>query len=131
MGRWSQIRHDTGNCGLSVTRVTPRRGGFWLGCTDKARSWATVMDLFSRARGLLAGRMPLPAAEPLRKLGKSYHAVTIEPGPRCCTLARSISDKRFLSTNAPPLPLKSCSRADCTCRYVHYADRRLGPRRAA
>ena len=88
------------------------------------------MDLFSKARGLLAGRMSLPAAEPLRKLGKSYHAVAIEPGPRCCTLARSISDKRFLSTNAPPLPLKSCSRADCTCRYVHYADRRLGLRRA-
>jgi hypothetical protein len=38
--------------------------------------------------------------------------------------------QRFLSREAPQLPLKDCASASCTCRYQHHEDRRRGPRRA-
>jgi hypothetical protein len=38
--------------------------------------------------------------------------------------------QRFLSREAPQLPLKACDREDCTCRYEHHQDRRKGFRRA-
>jgi hypothetical protein len=37
---------------------------------------------------------------------------------------------RYLSREAPPLPLKDCTSPECTCRYEHHEDRRKGPRRA-
>lgn len=38
--------------------------------------------------------------------------------------------RRFLSRQAPTLPLKACDQARCKCRYAHHEDRRRGPRRA-
>lgn len=32
--------------------------------------------------------------------------------------------KRFLSGDAPRLPLPSCGAPTCNCRYVHHGDRR-------
>jgi hypothetical protein len=37
---------------------------------------------------------------------------------------------RFLSREAPALPLKNCVNDECTCHYAHHDDRRIGPRRA-
>jgi hypothetical protein len=39
-------------------------------------------------------------------------------------------DQRFLSRDAPPLPLQGCGTPQCECRYGHYDDRRKGNRRA-
>jgi hypothetical protein len=87
----------------------------------------------SKARGLLGRSVadaPKPGAEaPARKI-TTYHAVTIVPGPRCCAHARALQGQRFLSKEAPALPLRGCNSADCTCRYEHYDDRRARPRRA-
>ena len=69
--------------------------------------------------------LPAPKKPPA-----SWHAVTIVAGPRCCEAARKVEGKRFLSKEAPSLPLKDCGRADCRCRYQHHDDRRKGPRRA-
>lgn len=60
-----------------------------------------------------------------------YHAVAIVPGQKACAAARTNAEVRFLSADAPPLPLKNCSAASCTCRYQHFKDRRGEPRRAA
>jgi hypothetical protein len=60
----------------------------------------------------------------------SYHAVAIATGVRCCTGAEELKDQRFLSREAPKLPLASCDVLKCECRYTHYDDRRRGPRRA-
>jgi len=60
----------------------------------------------------------------------AYHAVAIMPGHRCCAAAQDLRGQRFLSREAPPLPLKECDRADCSCRYEHFDDRRAKPRRA-
>jgi hypothetical protein len=91
----------------------------------------------TRAKGLfgLPNDPPSAAAKPVapvvaKKPSMAFHAVSVAPGTRCCAPAKKIEGKRFLSTQAPVLPLKDCTRPDCTCRYVHHEDRRFGPRRA-
>ena len=60
----------------------------------------------------------------------SHHAVTIVPGAKACAAARKLEDKRFLSREAPKLPLRACDCPNCDCHYAHHDDRRTGPRRA-
>lgn len=60
-----------------------------------------------------------------------YHAVSIQSPLNSCNAAREFEGQRFLSSEAPPLPLKGCRLATCTCRYAHHDDRRAGPRRAS
>ena len=89
-------------------------------------------SLFARARGLLG--LPEPSAAPVQPVAKkkaaTHHAVSIATGPRCCAPARELRGQRFLSREAPQLPLKGCDRSDCTCRYEHHQDRRKNLRRA-
>jgi hypothetical protein len=59
-----------------------------------------------------------------------WHAVGISSGPACCRAALSLKNNRYLSHEAPQLPLAGCTQAKtCLCRYKHYSDRRRGPRR--
>ena len=72
--------------------------------------------------------------EPVAKLrvGNPYHAVSIAPGAKACESARVLKDKRFLSSEAPSLPLADCTAQACECRYRHHPDRRSDePRREA
>ncbi len=55
-----------------------------------------------------------------------YRAVSIRAGEDCCEAARQFGKMRFLCARAPRLPVPECTAATCTCRYVHYADRRSG-----
>lgn len=88
-------------------------------------------DVLKRAKSLLGlGREPEPAAVPAKKPVQTHHAVTIVPGPRACSEVRKLVGQRYLSREAPRLPLRDCDRADCSCRYEHHEDRRRGPRRA-
>lgn len=90
-----------------------------------------MASIISRARRLFVRDEPkrtLTKATP-KPLAK-YHAVSIEPGHNCCHSARVLQGKRFLSREAPTLPLKNCGNAECTCHYLHHEDRRAGPRRA-
>jgi len=89
-------------------------------------------DFFKKAKSLFGREAePKPAPAPAKKKPPNrYHAVSIMPGPRCCAAARDLIEQRFLSPQAPPLPLKGCDRATCECRYEHHPDRRKGPRRA-
>ena len=59
-----------------------------------------------------------------RRVTNPYHAVTVVPGLECCQAARVLQGHRFLSTEAPALPLKGCDRSSCGCRYNHHNDRR-------
>jgi len=56
-----------------------------------------------------------------------YHAVSIQPGSEACRAARELKGRRFLSSEAPTLPLADCTLVDCQCHFVHHADR-LAPR---
>jgi hypothetical protein len=59
-----------------------------------------------------------------------WHAVSVLTGPDSCGPARSLGAVRFLSTEAPRLPLSQCpTPALCRCGYKHYDDRRLQARR--
>ena len=59
-----------------------------------------------------------------------WHAVGIGTGVSCCKAAVFLRETRFLSTQAPPLPLQGCTQPrSCRCKYKHYSDRRSGPRR--
>lgn len=60
---------------------------------------------------------------------RSYHAVEIRPSAQACSAVRSFRNKRFLSRDAPPIPLPSCTSPECDCVYVHYDDRRSRQRR--
>lgn len=61
---------------------------------------------------------------------KTFHAVSIEPGHHACAAANFLRGKRFLSSEAPPLPLRQCVCPQCECRYLHFEDRRGRTRRA-
>jgi len=60
--------------------------------------------------------------------GDPFHAVSIQPAEGSCAQVEAIKVQRFLSEEAPSLPLLGCASADCNCRYVHHADRRSGAR---
>ena len=60
-----------------------------------------------------------------------WSAVAISPGSSSCEAASALKGKRFLSAEAPRLPLTECTAQDtCRCVYRKYPDRRAGPRRA-
>jgi hypothetical protein len=61
-----------------------------------------------------------------------WHAVAIKPKGQCCDAVQAHRSARYLSNDAPRLPLTECSTSDtCTCIYKHHADRRAQPRREA
>lgn len=59
-----------------------------------------------------------------RRVVNPYHAVSIEPGSKCCQDARKLEGYRFLAVAAPKLPLGGCGAARCECHYLHHNDRR-------
>lgn len=59
-----------------------------------------------------------------------FHAVGISPGACACKAALAMMGERFLSAEAPTLPLAACDSAQkCTCRHQHFEDRRHLQRR--
>jgi hypothetical protein len=59
-----------------------------------------------------------------------WSAVSIVPGNNGCEAALALKGRRFLSSEAPRIPLPECTLAQgCRCVYRKYADRRAGPRR--
>jgi hypothetical protein len=72
------------------------------------------------------------SAEPRRQwISNPWHAVGIIPCLEACSAAQAVRSVRFLSQEAPVLPLKGCTTAKCACRYRHFQDRRGSPRRDA
>ena len=54
-----------------------------------------------------------------------YRAVSIHHPAGCCRSALALDGKRFLSTNAPKLPLANCTSPGlCQCEYRTLNDRR-------
>jgi hypothetical protein len=99
--------------------------------------------MIRKASGLLASVLPkhigarAGSATVARNLQnapkrKGWHAVSIDAKPLSCAAALELRKTRYLSKDAPTLPLKECSnRAACRCTYKHHEDRRAKPRRAA
>ena len=69
-------------------------------------------------------------AAPVSRVRKDWHAVSILPKGACCEAALALRGSRFLSGDAPRLPLAQCTTPkSCSCAYKHHADRRGQPRR--
>lgn len=88
-----------------------------------------MSDLFKRTKALFGHSEPEAKPAPAKKPINPWHAVSIAPGPGACKAASELVGQRFLSREAPPLPLGTCDKAACTCRYEHHENRRKGPRR--
>ena len=58
-----------------------------------------------------------------------WHCVRIRPGLICCDKARQLSERLYLTGEAPPLPLPECGEMNCSCHYLHFGDRRALPER--
>ena len=69
-------------------------------------------------------QQPPPASSP-RQAPQAVALVLRVQNPACaCDNARKFADKTFLVADAPKLPFKDCTRADCLCRYERVAERR-------
>ena len=54
----------------------------------------------------------------------AFHAVSIKFPEQACAAAKAIAGQRFLSTQAPNLPLPECNASKCNCHFSHHKDRR-------
>jgi hypothetical protein len=87
-------------------------------------SAVTVWWLWPRAK---TQRRPPP--QPSRN-SHTYHCVSIRYRSDACEEVRKLRDYRFLSNEAPALPLPDCRTEQCRCQYVHHDDRRMDDRRS-
>lgn len=69
-------------------------------------------------------------AKPTRKPASKWHGVTIVLQTSSCAAAAMCRNTRYLSREAPRLPMSSCPHPElCECTYKHFEDRRTGTRR--
>jgi len=72
---------------------------------------------------------PAPASrqsDKPRHARNTFHAVSVQHAVKACDGARRLQSMRYLSRDAPQLPLAECKAARCECRYIHHEDRRCG-----
>lgn len=64
-------------------------------------------------------------------VNKLFHGVAVRPrSEACCQAVKSLGTQRFLSEDAPLLPLADCSNPQgCRCVYEHFDERRDNLRR--
>lgn len=67
-----------------------------------------------------------PYLQQERRRNSPYHAVSVTAGHPSCEAARQLGTLRFLTGQAPSLPLPGCDVHPCECTYSHYSDRRTG-----
>lgn len=85
---------------------------------------------FSILSTLMANLRKKDSQEPVRTQPSRYQAIAIFRGTVCCSIARRFSEHRFLTREAPTLPLNGCTMPQrCECRYLKFKDRRGDSRR--
>ncbi|WP_394205067.1 hypothetical protein [Shewanella waksmanii] len=53
-----------------------------------------------------------------------HHAVAVVMADDACKAVQQIQGTRYLSADAPTIPLPNCDSSNCQCHYQHYEDRR-------
>ncbi|MGI9331144.1 MAG: hypothetical protein ACR2QB_10565 [Gammaproteobacteria bacterium] len=71
------------------------------------------------------GPLVITRNEPSKK-AKRYYGVYVQIDNNPCEAVRAISEDRYLSTEAPRLPLANCNREKCRCMLQPTNDRRAG-----
>jgi len=85
---------------------------------------AVVLIWFYLKRSKVQSSSTKKSASTASKGEVKFRAVSIQTGPRACTAAKYLKGKRFISAQAPELPLSRCDISDCKCKYVYHKDRR-------
>ena len=57
---------------------------------------------------------------------RDYPAVSIRAAQNGCQAVKLTNGVRYLSTEAPILPLPGCTNEKCHCTYAHHTERRTG-----
>jgi hypothetical protein len=80
---------------------------------------------------LIETKFPAKKSAPTRerRAPQRWHAVGITGTSKACAAALACKGKRYLSGDAPHLPLAECDAARCECKYRHFEDRRGASRR--
>src|SRR5215217_1713643 len=73
--------------------------------------------------------VPTRPARPPPKAGGRFGGVEIRTRSAACRAAHALEGTRFLSKNAPTLPLPDCTAAQCSCTFSKLTDRRTEGRR--
>ncbi|KAA1188960.1 hypothetical protein F0M18_17305 [Pseudohalioglobus sediminis] len=97
--------------------------------TEKSRKPAGAGALDSRSNSKTRAKGKRHQRKDADTQTEPYHCVTLVGD---CPALKSYKNKRFLASNAPPLPVPDCTAARCNCHYTHHSDRRKpkGDRRA-
>jgi len=78
-------------------------------------------------RFLRPGKKPAPkpivSGRPTRR-PRHYYGVVFRPGPTACRFANALREQRFLSEEAPRLPISGCDSSRCECLLIPTDDRR-------
>jgi len=61
---------------------------------------------------------------PHKKNTSNYHGVTVHECSTACQTVKKLHGKRFLAREVSGLPIYGCTSKNCTCTYIHHADRR-------
>jgi hypothetical protein len=70
------------------------------------------------------------AVKPAANGNGAYRAISVVPGGKCCSAAKSIAGRRYLSREAPRLPLELCTMSTgCSCKFKKGLERRGSDRR--
>lgn len=78
--------------------------------------------LFLRPRNKPAPK-PIVSRRPAKR-PRHYYGVVFRPGPASCRFANALRDQRFLSEEAPRLPIAGCDAGRCECLLIPTDDRR-------
>jgi len=79
-----------------------------------------------RSQPSVAARKPEAQSKPV---APRYDAVEIDARYAACEAAVALRGRRFLSKEAPALPLRECNAEQCSCVFVKHSDRRADERR--
>jgi hypothetical protein len=75
-------------------------------------------------------RAPRPSAQQARvKAGGPFGGVQIRTRANACRAAQLLGRQRFLTKDAPALPLPECTAERCSCTFSKLSDRRTDGRR--
>jgi len=89
--------------------------------------FVTAVVLWLRHAARQKAYLSAPAAR--RDAPGRYHCVEVCAGVHACKAVRQFGRVRYLSSEAPGLPVSGCTAQQCACSYVHHPDRREDDRR--
>ena len=126
--RFSRAGRQTGRQ-LGGPSVPPRtvNGNSFRACQVSARFYVSPNEMWNLIKPRVSARQTTAPTTPRTP----WHAVSIVSSAACCAAAMGLLGTRFLSKEAPRLPLKGCLMgSNCRCWYQHHEDRRVLLRRA-